>query len=217
MVKKIFIGFLSLQLLAAAPKPTLKPTLEEDIKTYQSQMGSPDWLRVEFTQESFKSLRQHTTTTKGRALFQKPNRFRWILEAQGVKEEEHWLFDGGSVSHYFPKQNKAQVYPGATGQAKEIENLVDMILNFQTFDKNYRVESLKKEGQDQIQIQLIPKTPKDDLEKVDVSYHLKNQMIQKITLHQGHKNRTTFLFEKKLGAKPNPKDFELPAGVKKEI
>ena len=79
-------------LLTATPLFAKSLTVDE-LRKMQSKMKAYDSLSVDFVQTRYTDLRQKSTHREGRALFAKPNFFRWMLE---TPKREYKIFDGKS-------------------------------------------------------------------------------------------------------------------------
>ena len=183
---------------------------DKEMRGIQEKLKSFQYLSVDFTQSTFRSLRKRTTVTTGKAHFSKPDKFRWML----IKPKaDQWIFDGKTLSQYIPDRKEAVSYGSGANKGKEFRQIVDLVLNFNNLLERFTIKSSKKIDHF-AEIVLEPKKKGGDIAEAVLKLDLKENYIKTLQMHFGHGNHTTLTFN---DPRRNPlKDdvFELPKGTK---
>ena len=166
-------------------------------------------MKVNFSQTLYKHLRKSTTVSHGVAFFSKPSKFRWILTSPSAVE---WIYDGENLFNYQPKQKKAMRYGSEIAKGREMRQVVDMVLNFDTLFSVYQLQATQK-VENGYKLILLP-LKSGDLVKVDLQLDLKHEYINQIVLYFRGQNKTTFDFMKPNKGVINKAKYALPQGVK---
>ncbi|MDD9951369.1 MAG: outer membrane lipoprotein carrier protein LolA [Zetaproteobacteria bacterium] len=175
----------------------------------QQQLSGIDHLTVHFRQRLFKSLRKTVHHSEGRATFKKPNQFRWVVTSP---EHSEWLFDGETLTQYFPKQHSARRYPAGHGGGKEIAAIVDMVMNPESLLKRYHLTQLEES-------KLLAKatfTPHQsvDIEKIEIQVHTQANVVSSVHLYYKDQNRSEIEFYKHSTTHLPAHFLELPKDTK---
>ncbi len=193
----------------AAPQPLSKAELAEA----QSKLKALDYLEVQFTQTKFSALRGKPRTSKGRALFSQPGKFRWILEDGGGEEI---IYNGSTLWEYKPAEKSATKYSAMARTSKDIDGLTKMILNTEKLFETYDVEKAVSDKQI-IDMELLPKNS-PDIERVSLRISIRDQRSYVKTVKIMYKGGNYWLIDFK-----NPRikpieasrfEFTPPADVK---
>jgi outer membrane lipoprotein-sorting protein len=182
-------------------------TPQELFQKWQATIGDTSNLSIEFQQTRFLKKRQRTANSSGRALFAKPNQFRWILE----DPREEWIFDGSTLVSLDKDGKNATRFKPETAQGRQLLDIMELILNVKSLQDKYRVLDAKEDGQGST-ITLEPKTP-SDVSKVETSFKTGEKYLSEITLHFQNGNYTKFAFAKAAFTPVSADKFKSPAGV----
>ena len=97
---KFFLKFAAVCLLAVSPAVAQAKDLNvEELRAFQAKMKSSDALTVDFVQTKYSGLRGKSTRREGKALFVKPNLFKWMLQ---TPSKEFKIYDGKSFYDFSP-------------------------------------------------------------------------------------------------------------------
>lgn len=205
----IFFGMIfSLSSLLQANGDETRLSIEE-LRAIQSKMNTAQSLSVKFKQAAYKNLRGKTSHSSGYAHFLKPNMFRWVLE---TPKSEQWIYNGKDLYNFFPSRKEAILYGGVASKAKEIGELVDMILNFDSLQKKYEFNSITQKN-NEIFISLTPKT-QSDMTKAELVFDRAANYIKEIKLYFRGQNHTLFTFSDPDTKLLQTTLFQLPNEVK---
>ncbi len=186
------VFFLMTSTLLSIPVPkhsdnAAKILTEKELELLQKEIKFSEFIHIQFVQNTYKKLRNKTTSTQGEAFFKKPNKFRWILK------DETWLFDGKNFFHYQPSKKTAVSYGKGAGKNKELQELVDMVLDLKALLIKYKVSEAKKQDK-KLHIKLDPVLD-GDIVGADVDIDLQKNFVTRVELAFKGGNKTTFLFK----------------------
>ena len=153
-------------------------TLLQEIKDIQKQINMYTQITFEFEQKVYKSLRKKFTNSKGKALFHKPNHFRWEFINP---HKDTWTFNGISFFHIKHETKSYELYSSEHQVGKELLKIVEIIFSSESLLKDYRLLTAKREKNLFLNIRLSPKQ-KSDMKALELKYHLKNKFIDSIKL-----------------------------------
>ena len=209
-VPKFFLKFAAVCLLAATPALALAKDLSvEELRAAQSKMKSSDALTVDFVQTKYSGLRGKSTRREGKALFVKPNLFKWMLQ---TPSKEFKIYDGKSFYDFSPDTATAKRYAPNGAQAQELRQVIDLVLNVDTLLKRYDLVKAEEVG-DLIKIRLSPKSP-GDLVGIELHFAKKEEFISYLKMDLNNKNSLIHEFKNPSRAAIPESAFGLPAGVK---
>ena len=207
---KCFLNFTAVCLLAATPAVVQAKDLSvEELRAFQAKMKSSDALTVDFVQTKYSGLRGKSTRREGRAVFVKPNLFKWMLQ---TPSKEFKIYDGKSFYDYSPDTATAKRYAPNGAQAQELRQVIDLVLNVDTLLKRYELVKAEEAG-DLIKIQLRPKTP-GDLVGIELHFAQKEEFISYLKMDLNNKNSLIHEFRNPSRAAIPASAFAMPAGVK---
>jgi outer membrane lipoprotein-sorting protein len=127
----------------------------------QKSLQQRDVLAMDFSQERYLALRNKTRQSRGHALFAKPAKFRWSLDAP---KQEEWIYDGASLFYHLPQEKKVTRYSAKAGEFRQLQEIVAAVLDFGELLRRYEVAEAKRavvEGSEQVVLTLRPKTAID--------------------------------------------------------
>jgi chaperone LolA len=181
----------------------------DELRELQGKMKSSDALTVDFVQTKFSGLRGKSTKREGKAIFVKPNLFKWMLQ---TPTKEFKIYDGKSFYDFNPDTNTARRYAPNGAQSQELRQVIDLVLNFDSLLKRYDLVSAEESG-DLIKIQLKPKTP-GDVAGIELHLAKKEEFISFLKMDLTNKNSLTHEFKNPSRANVGESTFTLPGGVK---
>lgn len=161
-----------------------------DLTSIQNNMKNFSQLKLSFQQTIYKDLRKKTRTGNGHAFFKKPNKIRWVIEKP---KNEEWVYNGTELYHVIPQSKEAIKYSNIIGQGKELEEIIDMVLNFESLLKKYNLLSAVEKTPDTIQISISPKENRE-IQSAEVTLNKKTNTVESIKLLYRGNNHTTYVF-----------------------
>ncbi|MEN9834478.1 MAG: hypothetical protein RL011_671 [Pseudomonadota bacterium] len=207
MFKKIMFAVATTLLLSQGA--SAKYLTVDELRELQGKMKSSDALTVDFVQTKFSGLRGKSTKREGKAIFVKPNLFKWMLQ---TPTKEFKIYDGKSFYDFNPDTNTARRYAPNGAQSQELRQVIDLVLNFDSLLKRYDLVSAEESG-DLIKIQLKPKTP-GDVAGIELHLAKKEEFISFLKMDLTNKNSLTHEFKNPSRANVGESTFTLPGGVK---
>ncbi len=121
---------------------------------YSELFSSIDHLTVDFTQSSYKKLRNKTLTRQGNAHFSKPGMFRWNFSHEKTGLEEYY-FNGEKLTHFKEKEKLVNQYNTNASLARELGEVVNLVLDPKALLSRYKVKEIKSSSQ-QTNVVLVP-------------------------------------------------------------
>ncbi|MFW7380050.1 MAG: LolA family protein [Oligoflexus sp.] len=184
-----------------------KPQSSKDLaEQYGKLFSNIDHLQVDFTQITYKKLRDRRHTRTGKAYFSKPAKFRWNFEDQKAGLEEFY-FDGDTLTHFKEKEKLVTHYKANVGLARELREVVNLVLDPQALFDRYHVTSSETKGS-LTSIELSPRSAvATDIQVLKVTVSDQTRSVQQVKILYMDENYTEFTFKNPI-AKPNdPKLF----------
>jgi outer membrane lipoprotein-sorting protein len=194
--------------LAAVPAYGKELTVDE-LRAIQGKMKSTDQLSVDFTQGNYQKLRNKEVKREGHAIFQKPNKFKWVLMKP---VEQAVIFDGKDVYEYNAESKSASRFSPTGSHSYELKQIVDLVLNFDSLLKRYDLIKADQDG-DIVKIQLKPKQAQD-ITDIDLSFSVKDSLITFLKLSLKNGNALSHDFRNAQRGALAADTFKLPKGVK---
>ena len=195
-------------ILVASPVMARELSVAE-LRDVQSKIKSSDALTVDFVQTKFSGLRGKSTHREGKAYFVKPNLFKWMLQ---TPTKEYKIFDGKFLYDYSPDANSATRYAPKGPQTKELDQIIDLVLNFDTLLKRYDLVKAEETG-DLIKIKLKPKAP-GDLVGIELHLAKREEFVSYLKMDMANKNSLIHEFKNPSRSAIPESAFVLPASVK---
>lgn len=167
---------------------------------YQQIFSTIDNLSVDFTQTTYKKLRNKTVTRSGQAFFSKPGMFRWNFGNDKLGVEEYY-FNGERLTHYREREKLVNHYNTNASFARELQEVVNLVLDPKELFNRYTVKDSKSEG-GRTSVILVPKQ-KDgtDIESIHVKVSDAQKYVEDVQIYYLDGNNTQFSFRNPKKAK----------------
>ena len=163
-------------------------------KEHKALFQSIKAIQVDFEQILFKSLRGRTINREGRAYFAKPNRFRWDFQSELLGNEEFY-YDGQTLTHFREKEKMVTRYKANIGLAKELNQVVNLILDPKNLLRKYDIKEKKSIKKD-VELTLIPKQIKvSEILSITVRIADQKKYIRRVKIDYVNRNYTEFKFD----------------------
>lgn len=164
---------------------------------FKKIFDSTNYITVDFQQTVYKALRKRKTTRSGIAYFARPSSFRWDFYSKAQGGEEFY-FNGKILTHFQEKEKLVTHYRADTGIAKELTDIVQLVLDPSALFNRYRITKAryKKDAKSPLlQVTLEPRSALAiDIDSIQVDAALDQKYIQKIKIVYMNKNYTKFDF-----------------------
>ncbi len=183
-------------------------SLEKELKNYQEKLQRRTDLTVAFIQTTYKDLRKNTLQSRGMASFHRPNQFRWSTQ-KPIALEEEWIFTGSELFSHKKQTFTRYKISGSIG--REIQQVVDMVINFDQLIKKYTLKRITKENH-LVTIILIPHAI-SDLQAASLQLDVQKNFISQVRLDFVGNNHTTFDFSQPDERTLAPEIFLIPKGT----
>lgn len=192
-----------------APTALAKDLTADQLREIQAKMKGDDTLTVDFVQTRVTGLRGKMIKRDGRAVFVKPNLFKWMLE---TPKKEFKIYDGKYFYDYSPDTNSAVRISPSGPQAAELRQIIDLVLNFDTLLRRYDLVKADQTGS-KVDVQLKPKT-EGDITAVELVLDTDQDFVARLKMTLRNKSVLTHDFRNP-SRKPVSEDaFQLPKGVR---
>jgi len=130
----------------------------EELRIIQSKLKTSDHLSVELRQTKTSATRPNKPViAKGRAIFSKPDKFRWTV---GDPINEETIFTGKEMIKVRPTENVGVRYPAGGSESQELRRVVDLVLNMEALLERYDVLTADKSGH-KVSVSMKPKSAQD--------------------------------------------------------
>lgn len=191
------MAFLTTANVQAADAPEAK---------YEQLFSTIDNLSVDFTQTTYKKLRNKTTVRQGDALFSKPGMFRWNFTNDKAGLEEYY-FNGETLTQYNDKQNLVNHYNTNAGLARELKEVVSLVLDPKALFSRYKVKESKSSNQ-KTTVTLEPRSKEGtDIESINVQVEDAQKYVQDVQIFYNDGNNTRFSFKNPKKTRNDPSVF----------
>lgn len=173
---------------------------------YDQIFSSIDNLSVDFTQTTYKKLRNKSIVRQGDALFSKPGMFRWNFTNDKAGLEEYY-FNGERLTHYREKENLVNHYTTNAGLARELKEVVTLVLDPKALFSRYKVKESKSSNK-KTTVTLEPKS-KDgtDITSINVQVEDWQKYVEDVQIFYNDGNNTRFSFKNPKKGKNDPANF----------
>lgn len=200
---------------AAKKKEATPAAKKADVVTKHSSLFSDlEFLKVDFKQTVYTSLRDKTRSRAGQASFAKPGNFFWQFKDK--KNVEEYYFDGSTLSHYRSDEKSVTHYGTKSGLQKELQAIVDLVLDAEKLLKQYDAADVKT-SKGVTSMKLTPKpNVQTDIVQIAVQVSEKSKYVQDVKIEYKNGNYTEFSFKNPVTAPIPAKTFQFsdPGGVK---
>ena len=196
----VLVGFAATPSRAAESVPSSSKVLEK----HDSLFANHDNLTVQFSQTIYRKLRNKTIERKGVASFAKPNKFYWLFENDNLGNEEYY-YDGKSLTHYLAKDRLVQRYSSTSGLSKQLQDIIDMVLDGKKLLTRYTAKSVTNE-KDSTLATLVPtvEDPNNEIQKIEVKVSNQRSFLKEIKILYNDEGYSLFRFK-------NPRTSEIAA------
>ena len=205
----VFARVLAVVCALVAPRSFAKDLSAEDLRTLQSKLKSGDFLAVDFQQTKTTPMRGKKTKRDGKAIFAKPDKFKWMLE---TPKQEYKIYDGKDFYDYEPSTKSAVRFSATGPNAYELKQIVDLVLNFDTLLKRYDVVKAD-EDKGIVSVTLKPKV-ENEITGVGLKLDLKDSFISYLKFELRDKTVLEHEFKNPVRKPVGDDAFALPKGVK---
>ncbi len=194
-------------LAALACLTTAKARGAEPTETkYDQIFSSIDNLSVDFTQTTYKKLRNKSNVRQGDALFSKPGMFRWNFTNDKAGLEEYY-FNGETLTHYRDKENLVNHYNTNAGLARELKEVVTLVLDPKALFSRYKVKDSKTNNQ-KTTVTLEPRSKEGtDIETINVQVEDEQKYVEDVQIFYNDGNNTRFSFKNPKKTRNDPAVF----------
>jgi outer membrane lipoprotein-sorting protein len=172
---------------------------------YENLFASIEHLTVDFSQSSYKKLRNRTTVRNGSAHFSKPSMFRWNFVAETGAVEEYY-YNGEKLTHFREKEKLVNHYNTNAGLAKELTEVVNLVLDPKVLLSVYKIKESKSQA-GKTQVVFNPINPDvTDVESIFVTIQDNKKFVEEVQIFYRDGNNTKFAFKNPSYSK-NSKDI----------
>lgn len=187
-----------------------------ELELLLKKLKSQEQLKVDFTQKIQSRLRKRPRSYSGVAYFAKPRKFRWV---KNEPIEESYIYNGKELIIYRPKENRATKFSQIGSRAKQIEQLSSLILNLSKLQDFYEIKEPRYHASEKsVTMQLRPKKPTAELEKIEVKVSYKHNFVEIVKLVYKKGTAISYHFSNpSTKVKPTRFEFSRPKGVKLEV
>lgn len=186
----LFIGFCLL-----VNHTAFSESSEKLAKDYSQLFSSITDLQVDFEQTLYTRLRDRTHSRQGKAFFSKPANFRWNFNDKRTGLEEFY-FDGTTLTHFKEKEALVTHYKANVGLARELREVVNLVLDPTTLFERYSVTTSRKTNDTHI-LELSPRSAvASDIEQLTVEVTQDSRFVKIVKINYVDGNYTQFAFSK---------------------
>ena len=163
-------------------------------KAHKDLFTKIDHISVQFKQTIYKKLRNRTLSRSGQAYFSKPNYFRWNFENKDFGTEEFY-YNGKTLTHFREKEAVVTNYNTNVGLAKELNEVVSLVLDPQTLSNRYDITKAKKEKK-QTHLSLTPRPGvATEIASINVKVSDQRKYVKEVKIIYLDGNYTFFQFK----------------------
>jgi len=192
-----------LGILSLTPAKAAEPKLQDK---YAEIFSSIDHLSVDFSQNTYKKLRDRSILRSGNAFFSKPGMFRWNFNSDKTGLEEYY-FNGEKLTHFRDKDKLVNHYNTNAGLARELQEVVNLVLDPKALLNRYKVKEIKSEG-GLTQAILIPQSRETtDVDSIFVKVSDVKKFVEEVQIFYIDGNYTQFAFKNPVTKPNDPKIF----------
>jgi|GEM_PF-1280958 len=213
----VIAGVLIVFSVDSAPLATANPgsqgqVSKGELDALAKKLTSSESLRVDLVQRKTSPSRPNRpVVVKGHALFQKPDRFRWVL---GEPLNEETIFNGRDLFKYLPRENVAARYSARGQQAKEVKRVVDFVLNVGSIFNAYKMVTGTREGK-VLKLEFKPANPEaDEIDTLELTIDEERGFVSRVYFTLRNKASLAVEFSNPDRRGLTPLSFSLPSGVK---
>ncbi|MEY4630610.1 MAG: Outer rane lipoprotein carrier protein LolA [Pseudomonadota bacterium] len=196
----------------ANPVATQTTLSKTEIEALQEKLRAGDSLRVDLVQKKVSPSRPNRpVVVKGHALFQKPDRFRWVL---GEPLNEETIFNGKELYKYLPREKAAARYSAKGQQAREVKRVVDFVLNVGSIFETYKLVSSRRANK-RLHLEFKPaNADMDEIERLELTIDEDKWFVSRVFFSLRNKASIGVDFSSPDRRGLTPLSFAPPPGVK---
>jgi outer membrane lipoprotein-sorting protein len=195
--------FLVLSLLTSPAARAAEPKLQDK---YAEIFSSMDHVAVDFSQTTYKKLRDRSTIRSGNALFSKPGMFRWNF-TEGKSGLEEYYFNGEKLTHYREKDRLVNHYNTNASLARELQEVVNLVLDPKILLDRYKVREIKSQGGRTHAILIPQQRESTDVDSIFVKVSDAKKFVEEVQIFYIDGNYTQFAFKNPVNKTNDPKIF----------
>lgn len=182
---------------------------QDKLQNKQEQIfAAIDHLKVDFSQATYKKLRDRTVTRSGTAYFSKPDLFRWNFTSDPNHVEEYY-FNGRKLSHYLEKEKIVNNFSKA-GLASELKEVVNLVLDPRALFSRYKLKESKTVGAYTEAILIPAIVGQTDVESLFIKVSDAHKFVEEVQIYYQDGNYTKFSFKNPKLEANDPKIFTFP-------
>lgn len=213
-MKRHFFRFIVTAVLWSISVPVFAESISvEDLRKIQGKLKASDHLSVDLRQTKTSATRPNRpVVAKGKAIFSKPDKFRWTL---GDPINEETIFTGKEMIKVRPTENVGVRYPAGGSESQELRRVVDLVLNLEALLERYDVVSAEKsrdKAGEKVRVSMKPKTAQD-ISQVNFVLNPSDNYISFLELEMSNKMKLAVEFKNPVFAKVPDSAF----AVSKEV
>lgn len=200
-------------LLSASPRTLAADVTKDDLKTIEQKLQSRDAFEVTFSQIIKTGLRKRESSSRGRAVFGRPNLFRWILE---YPTKQEMVFNGQHLVQYDVDAKAATRLAPTTDKRRELEEVIAAATSVEVLLMKYDLEKSEKEPSGLIVLHLKPKHPEQGIKGIVLKVSTVQNFVEvvKLDFSNGSTNTITFANPQPVRRVASTFEFSAPAGVR---
>lgn len=166
-------------ILMSTPAFSAEVVTDGELKALQQKMKSASQLSVDFTQIKTSTLRPNKPSrSSGHAVFAKPTKVRWeLIKPAG----ETLIYDGATLYSLNTKEKIATKYGSSAEKALEINEIIGVVLDFDSMLQKYTVTQRTKDGT-ALLLTLKPNATSSTIEKIEARIDGATASIQGVKL-----------------------------------
>lgn len=208
--EKLFL--FGLILLSHAVMASAAEISTDELSALQQKLQSSEFLRVDFVQKKTSRTRPNRpVVVKGHAMFQRPDRFRWVL---GAPINEETLFNGRDLFKYLPRENTAARYSAKGQQAREVRKVVDFVLNVGSLFKSYKLTNGTRKD-NLVSLSFVPVAPDaDEIVNLEMTIDERAGFVTRVFFALRNKATLEVNFSNPDRRRLTPLTFSIPETVK---
>lgn len=188
----------------------------DELKDYQAKFNKKDELHLLFKQNTYSTLRKKKRASEGEAFLAKPALIRWNLR----QPRDEYIYNGRDLYVHHVDQKLAMKFSAQGSQAKEFENIINVVLSFDSLLKNYDIiQAVADPSKKAMYLKLSP-LKSSELTSAHIKSNQSTGEVSQVCLQYKDGKFVDYAFESlKIPTKFDPKlfAFDLPKGVKLEV
>lgn len=201
MMRAVLAALVSLCLVTTTS--FAEPKLQDK---YAEIFSSIDHLSVDFSQTTYKKLRDRSTTRSGNAYFSKPGMFRWNFTSDKAGLEEYY-FNGETLTHFREKDKLVNHYTTNASLARELQEVVSLVLDPKALLNRYKVKEIKTEANKTLAILVPQARDTTDVDSIFVKVSDVKKYVEEVQIFYIDGNYTQFTFKNPVTHPNDPKIF----------